>query len=142
MVEFTSRIASVEKPDEQQGGLGYPLVILVGAVALAVLWTVVEHVLWSMPVLPNKAPELDAYALLRSALAMLLSLAVVAAFAARTPVATGKPLSFPQTTAVALSLGFLCVFLVMFLLSPAAFYQTSLEDGPVEWPSAILPLAG
>ena len=93
-----------------------------------------------MPVLPNKAPDLDLYAFGRSVLTAVLSFAVLAAFAGRTRAPTGRPLTIGQTAAVALSLALLGVFLALFLLAPATFSRMSLEDGFVEWASAILPI--
>ena len=94
-----------------------------------------------MPVLPNAAPALAPYGFARSLLATLLSMAVLAAFAARTPASRGPALSLRQKVIVILSLALLGLFVAIFLWSPASFYETSLEDGPVEWMSAILPIA-
>jgi hypothetical protein len=140
LFDLTSKIAPVESAGEDRGS-GHGFMILAGSVALPALWTLLEYTLWSMPPLPNKAPELDAYGCGRSALTILLSLGALAAFARRAPAPKAGPLSLLQMSTVAVSLAFLGAFLAMFLLSPAAFSQASLEDGPVEWASAAMPLA-
>jgi len=114
--------------------------VLAAAVCVLGLWAAFEYILWSMPVLPNKVPDLDFYAFGRSVFTALLSFAVLAAFAGRMRAPTGRPLTIGQMAAVVLSLALLGGFLAAFLLAPATFSRMSLEDGFVEWASALLPI--
>jgi hypothetical protein len=93
-------------------------------------------------VLPNKAPDLDLYAYARSALTALVSLAVLIAVTNRASSPTENTMSLRQTLAVVLSLVLLGVILAVFLVSPKTFSTMGLEDGPIEWASALLPIAG
>ncbi|MGE4251553.1 MAG: hypothetical protein AB7F09_19360 [Parvibaculaceae bacterium] len=117
------------------------MIVLAGAILVPIVWTALEAALWSMPVLPNQAPVLDAYGIGRALLAALPSLAVLVVFSAHGPASAKGPLSPWQTVMATFSLALLGVFLALFLLSPARFNETSLEDGPVEWASALLPVA-
>ena len=141
VVELTSKIAGPGELNETQQGLGFPLVVLTGAFAVLLAWTAVEFALWAMPVLPNKAPVFDLHAFGRSTVTLLLSVAVLLAFVSRTPVARNDPLSVRQAAIVTFSSVLLGVFVALFLMSPESFHEASLEDGPVEWASAILPIA-
>ncbi len=115
--------------------------MLAATVCVLGLWAALEYILWSVPVLPNKAPDLDLYAFGRSVFTALLSLVVLAAFVGWTRAPRGRPLTIGQTAAVALSLALLSVFLAVFLLTPTTFSRMSREDGFVEWASALLPIA-
>ena len=103
---------------------------------------VLEHLAWAMPALPNRAPDHGLYAFTRSTLMALISFAFVIAVAARgAPSKTGNSLSAAQWCAVLTSLLMLAFFVAVFLVSPGAFNALSLEDGSVEWVSALLPIA-
>lgn len=140
MVDLTSKIIPRDNPD-QPPGFRSALIVLAAALCVLGLWTAFEYAFWSMAVLPNKAPDLVFYAFGRSAVTALISFAVLNAFAGGRKAPTGTPLAVGQMAAVALSLVLLVVFLAIFLLSPAAFSRMSLEDGFVEWASALLPIA-
>jgi hypothetical protein len=138
LVELSSKIAAATMGGRSHG---WRSSILAGAALILIALTAFEFVYWSMPVLPNKAPGLDLYAFGRSVLAALVSLALLIACTGQVPVHREKGLSSEQEFAVALSLALLGVFLAVFLLSPASFSTMSLEDGLVEWASALLPVA-
>jgi hypothetical protein len=111
-------------------------------VVLAVaVWIMCEHLVWAMPVLPNRAPDHGPYAFARSALMALIGFAFVIGVTARTksPKA-GDALSARLWCAVLISFLMLAFFVAMFLLSPGTFNALSLEDGSVEWASALLPI--
>jgi len=105
-------------------------------------WIVWEQLVWAMPMLPNKAPDHGFYAFARSALMAVIGLAFVIGIAARaeSPKA-GNALSARQWCAVLISFLTLAIFVAIFLQSPSAFNALSLEDGSVEWASALLPIA-
>lgn len=104
-------------------------------------WIGLEYLAWGMPVLPNKAPDHGAYAFARSALMALIASAGVIALTRRTgPLKAQDALSAPQWCAVLTSFLMLALFVLIFLASPAAFNAFSLEDGVVEWASALLPI--
>ncbi len=105
-------------------------------------WIVWEQLVWAMPMLPNKAPDHGFYAFARSALMAVIGLAFVIGVAARaeSPKA-GNALSARQWCAVLISFLMLAIFVAIFLQSPSAFNALSLEDGSVEWASALLPIA-
>lgn len=104
-------------------------------------WTLLEYLIWSVAVLPNQAPNLDLYALARSAVMAVLAFVFLASVAtARSPYAQVQALS-PREWACSLVAFFLLVlFVAIFHLSPTVFSTLSLEDGLVEWASALLPL--
>lgn len=103
--------------------------------------TGLEHLVWAMPMLPNKVPEQGPYALARSILAAFAGLAFVAGVAARAEAArAGKPLPARQWCAVLISFLLFALSVVIFVRSPDVFNALSLEDGGVEWASALLPL--
>jgi hypothetical protein len=94
-----------------------------------------------MPVLPNHIPGEGVYFAVRSGLVALLSLAIALAVAqGRTD--GRRELSIGQCQTASVALAALIVFVMAFLISPSAFTQMSLEDRPVEWTSALLPLIG
>ncbi len=119
-------------------------ILLPAAALLAVVaLTGFELFQWSMPVLPNQAPQADLYSFARAGLVALLSLAVVAIAAAPDIAGTARiALSVRQSLMAILSLLLLLAFLAIFLVSPKTFSAMSLEDGAVEWASALLPIAG
>jgi hypothetical protein len=92
----------------------------------------------------NEPPYVTPYYIGRMALACLLSAALVyGAYHLRDKGAeiAHRKLSARQMLLVyfLVALGF--GFTALFLASPTLFYEFSLEDGPVEWPSALLLLA-
>lgn len=104
--------------------------------------TVVEYLAWAMPVLPNKAPDHGPYAIARSGLMALFGFAFVIGAALRAETAkAGDVLSTRQWCAVLISFLMLAFFGALLLRSPGAFHALSLEDGVVEWASALLPVA-
>jgi len=106
------------------------------------VWIICEHLAWATPVLPNKAPDHGLYAFVRSALMALIGFAFVFELAAGAKVAkAGTPFSVHQWCAVLASFLMLALFVAIFLVSPGAFNIFSLEDGLVEWASALLPIA-
>ncbi len=115
-----------------------PLGCVLGFMALAGL----EYLRWSMTFLPNEVPVEGPYFWSRSLLAALLSFAIVVGIDRLGGAGARRALSLGQRQVVSVSLAALIVFVTAFLLSPIAFYRVSLEDGPVEWISALLPLAG
>lgn len=121
----------------------YQLIKLSPWAALAVVaWIIGENLIWAMPVLPNKAPDHGLYAFVRSALIALIGFVFVFEAAAGANVAkAGTPFSVGQWCAVLASFLMLALFVAIFLASPGAFNIFSLEDGLVEWASALLPIA-
>jgi hypothetical protein len=119
------------------------ILVPAAAVLAVVALTGFEFFRWSMPVLPNQAPQVELYSFGRAGLVALLSLAVVAIAAASDTAATARiALSVRQSVMAILSLLLLLAFLAIFLVSPETFSAMSLEDGAVEWVSALLPIAG
>jgi hypothetical protein len=104
--------------------------------------TVIEFLVWGMPVLPNKVPDQGLYAFVRSALMAAIGFALVMGAAASTgPPQAGSALSARQWCAVLGSYVMLMFFAGLFLVSPADFNAFSREDALVEWASALLPIA-
>lgn len=103
---------------------------------------VLEYLTWAMPVLPNKSPDHGLYAFARSALMAVIGFAfVIGAATWSEPPQAGSALSARQWCAVLTSFLALAFFVGLFLASPGAFNVVSLEDGLIEWASALLPLA-
>lgn len=112
------------------------------AVLAVAVWIIGERFAWAVPVLPNKAPDHGLYALARSALMALIGFAFVIGVAAHgASPKPGNTLSTRQWCAVLISFLMLTFFVTIFLQSPSAFNILSLEDGSVEWASALLPIA-
>lgn len=109
---------------------------------IVMAWTGLEYVLWSMPVLPNKTPDLHLYALTRSAMTALLATALVIKARELHPLAARPPeaLSAGQWCIILSSLMLSILFIAIFVANPGTFSAMSLEDGIVEWMSALLPL--
>lgn len=125
------------------GRLARTIVVSGGAMLAVVALNGFEFLMWSMPVLPNQAPGADLYSYGRSGLVALLSLAIVAIAAAPHAASTPRPaLSVRQSLIATVSLLLLLAFLAVFLVSPQTFSAMSLEDGMVEWTSALLPIGG
>lgn len=116
------------------------LLIPIGVLLAVVMLAAAEAFIWSMPALPNQAPDMDFYSYARSILAGLLSLWVVAV-GARHAVAGQADPSLRQVLIAGAALAVLLCVLILFLVSPEVFGRIGLEDGVVEWASAILPVA-
>lgn len=116
--------------------------ILTGVVLAIAALTIAEYYILAMPVLPNRAPMVDPYGYSRSALTAFLAwgllAAMIAVHARPTPVL--EVLSTRQWLAVILAFLLLALFAAIFLISPSAFSTLGLEDGIIEWASALLPL--
>lgn len=126
----------------RQGDIDQLIKLSLWAVLAVAVWIMCEYLVWAMPVLPNKVPDHGPYAFARSALMALIGFAFVIGVTARTesPKA-GNTLSARQWCAVLISFLMLAIFVAIFLQSPSAFNALSLEDGSVEWASALLPIA-
>lgn len=126
----------------RQGDIDQLIKLSLWAVLAVAVWIMCECLVWAMPVLPNKVPDHGPYAFARSALMALIGFAFVIGVTARTesPKA-GNTLSARQWCAVLISFLMLAIFVAIFLQSPSAFNALSLEDGSVEWASALLPIA-
>ncbi len=125
----------------RQQGFDQLIKLSLWAVLSIFIVTGLEHLVWAMPMLPNKAPEQGPYALARSILVALVCFALVAGVAARAEAArAGKPLPARQWCAVLISFLLFALFVVIFVRSPDVFNALSLEDGSVEWASALLPI--
>lgn len=116
--------------------------IWTGVVLAIAALTVAEYSIWAMPVLPNKAPMIDLYGYGRSGLTGLLAWTALAA----TISVRAKPAPAPEALSSGQWLAVICAFLLLllfaaiFLISPETFSTMGLEDGIIEWVSALLPL--
>jgi hypothetical protein len=90
------------------------------------------------------APHFTPYYLGRLAAIVLLSLLLVAGiYRLRDGAAAiqDHALSAPQRIAAYVMLLVTAACVGLFIVNPTLFYDIAQEDGPVEWPSALLPLA-
>lgn len=107
-------------------------------------WTGLEYLVWSMPVLPNKAPDLHFYGLIRSTVIALMAMALMLKATQLQPPSTIPPdaLSSGQWCSILFSILLFMIFIAIFVANPGMFSAMSLEDGIIEWMSALLPLLG
>lgn len=140
MLESTHRILAAGQTGERRW-FGTASAILAAAGFILVVLTAFEAVRWAIPVLPNEPPRLDPYGYGRSGLTAVLSLVLLIILARRAPASQSRAMSVGEHVMSVLALALLLAFLMMFLISPKTFGVMSLEDGAIEWISALLPIA-
>jgi hypothetical protein len=141
LVDFTHKIVAAAELNEHRRWFATAASMLTAIGFILVALTGFEAVRWGIPVLPNDQPRLDVYGYGRSALTASLSFILLLILVRQASVHRMRAMSIGEHVIAVLALALLLALLALFLISPQAFSAMSLEDRPIEWASALLPIA-
>ncbi len=117
-----------------------PLTLFIGGLLGILIVLAMDLFYWHTPLLAEGRPNLAPGHIVRSVVILFSVLSLFGAMARGNNPGIEVPVDWASLEGVSILVSFLLavLFLLVFIFAPVTFNHASLEDGPVEWGSAIL----